>query len=255
VKSLYCKTLLAGVFVSVVFPGTLQAVGLTGDINLYSKYVVRGITNNAENDSTALQANLKYATEGGTYISWFGSNLDYTYRSSDEPTSGSGFENDFSIGYHGNASEDLEYDFGITQYYYLDVDDSDLTEFKGTLTSGPISLSLASLLRNGWWGNRGDMYLSASYTRELGQEFTLEATVGYFRYDDSDNGELCYPNPANCGLTTKSSAFRHVDLKVSHPLGKSGAKMNFTYIIGGKDRSGTDQENTAVLGVSYPFDL
>lgn len=253
-KSLYCKTLLAGVFVSAVFPGTLQA-GVTGNISLYSKYVLRGLTNNAESDSPVVQAGLEYATEGGTYVGWWGSNLDYTYRSSDEPTSGSGFENDFYIGYRGAATEDLKYDFNITQFYYLDVDDSDLTEFKGTLASGPIALSMYYLLRNGWWGNRGDIYLTAGYTRELGQGFMLGATVGYYRYDDSDNGELCYPNPAHCGLTTESSAFRHVDLKISHPLGKSGAEMSFTYVIGGKDRSGINQENTAVLGVSYPFDI
>lgn len=253
-KSLYYKTLLAGAVFSVGLPSTLQAA-ITGNISLYSKYVFRGITNNAESDSPAIQASLEYATDSGTYIGWWGSSLDYTYRSSDTPTSGSGFENDFYIGYRGEASENLKYDFNVTQFYYLDVDDSDLTEFKGSLASGPLALNLYYLLRNGWWGNRGDMYLTAVYARELGQGFTLGATVGYYRYDDSDNGEMCFPNGANCGMTTESSAFRHVDLKIAHPLGKTGAEMSFTYIIGGKDRSGVDQENTAVLGVSYPFDI
>jgi hypothetical protein len=46
-----------------------------------------------------------------------------------------------------------------------------------------------------------------------------------------------------------------VTLTLSHPIGNTGADMLLTYIIGGRDRTGDKQGNTAVLGVKFNFDV
>jgi hypothetical protein len=52
---------------------------------------------------------------------------------------------------------------------------------------------------------------------------------------------------------SESSGFRHLDLTVTHPLGKTGLDMSVTYIVGGQDRYGVDQKDTMVLGLSGAF--
>ncbi len=78
--------------------------------------------------------------------------------------------------------------------------------------------------------------------------------AGYYTYETKDNSELC-GGTAGCGITTESSAFRHVDLTLSHPIAKTGADMSMTYTLGGKDRTGTDQKDAVWFGVKYGFDL
>ena len=55
--------------------------------------------------------------------------------------------------------------------------------------------------------------------------------------------------------TTKSGAFRDLDLSLSHPIGSTGADMTLTYIVAGKLRDGTNLKNGVTLGISYGFDI
>lgn len=234
-------------------PFTAAQAEMSGNIGAYSKYVLRGITNNAESDTTAIQGGLDWSHDSGFYLGYWGSSLDYVYSASGGATSGNGFENDFYGGWNGSTG-DLSYGLGLVKYYYIDVDDSDLTELYGSLGYGPVSFGFKYLLQDGVWGNKGDTYLTLDYSTELPKGFALGASLGYYVYDDDDNAELC-GGASGCGITTEDSAFRHFNVSLSHPIGNTGADMSLTYVVGGKDRTGTDQENTAVLGISYGFDI
>lgn len=251
------NTMLAGAFLSLlVVSATSHAEEFSGNVGVYSKYVLRGLTTPAsESDRAALQGGLDYVHDSGFYAGWWASSLDYTYSNDGSSTSGNGFENDFYLGFSGAIGETGSYDLGLIQYYYLDVDDSNLTEFKFGLGAGPLSAEMYYLLRDGWWGNKGDTYFSVTYETALPKNFTFATTAGFARYEQDDNAKFCAPDPAGCGITTKKSGFRHVDLSLSHPIGNTGADMSVRYVIGGKNRSDLEQDNTVVLGISYNFDL
>lgn len=222
---------------------------MSGNIGVFSKYVLRGIAE--ENTGAAVQGGLDYANDSGFYLGWWGSSLSYTYDASgSDPYTSTGFENDFYGGYAGSAG-DFSYDIGLIQYYYLSVDDSDLTELKLSGGYGPVSLTAQYLLNDGWWGNAGDVYWTLNYGTALPADFSFDASLGYYTYNDDDAG-----NPdKGWATTTESSAFRHLNLTLSHPIGSTGADMAVTYIAAGDDRTGTSYDDTMVLSVSYGFDI
>ncbi len=55
--------------------------------------------------------------------------------------------------------------------------------------------------------------------------------------------------------TTEDSAFRHLNLTVSHPMGDTGADMYVQYTIAGENRSGDEFDNKVVFGLTYGFGL
>lgn len=232
---------------ALLAPG-LASADLTGNIGVFSKYVLRGMTNNAENDGAALQGGIDYTHASGIYLGYWGSNLDYA----SSPTA-TGFENDFYGGWSGKTGA-ISYSVGIIQYYYLEVDDSNLTEFYPTIGFGPVTLGAKYLLNDGAWGNQGDTYWTLSYGTDLPSDFKLGAVAGFYTYEKDDNSKMC-GGTSGCGITTKSSAFRHLDVTLSHPIAKTGADMSLTYTLGGKDRTGTDQHDALVFGVKYGFSI
>src|SRR3569623_701579 len=74
---------------ALLAPGLASAY-LTRNIGEYSKYVLRGMTNNAENDGAALQGGFDYTHAIVSYVGYWGSNLDYSIS-----PSATGCENDF----------------------------------------------------------------------------------------------------------------------------------------------------------------
>lgn len=229
---------------------------MSGNIGVHSKYLLRGI--GLENDNTAVQGGVDYSHESGFYAGWWGSNLGYSYDKSTvdgvDPD-GNGFENDFYAGFAG-AAGDISYKVGLIQYYYIDVDDSDLTEFLASVGYGPFSLQAQYLLNDGWWGNNGDIYWTANYSADLPSNFSFGASLGWYTYDDSDNADLCFPAPSGCGTTTSDSGFRHLNLTLSHPIAATGADMYVQYTIAGEDRTGYDDyDNKVIMGITYGFDL
>jgi uncharacterized protein (TIGR02001 family) len=229
-----------------VTPLTVQA-GASGNIGLHSMYLLRGI--GEENKDTAVQGGLDYSHDSGFYVGWWGSNLGYSYdvNTGFDPD-GNGFENDFYGGFASTAG-DFSYKLGLIQYYYIDVDDSDLTEFLASVGYGPFSLQMQYLLNDGAWGNEGDIYWTANYSVGLPKDFTLTASLGYYTYDDSD--------PAEYGLnTTSDSGYRHLNLTLSHPIADTGANMYVQYTNAGEDRTGNDDyEDQVVFGLTYGFDI
>jgi uncharacterized protein (TIGR02001 family) len=239
---------------AIVAPVAANA-GATGNIGVFSKYVLRGYTNNAENDNTAVQGGFDYSSDAGWFVGYWGSNLDYTYDADTvgPSTSASGFENDFYAGY-SFAAGPVTLTVGATQYYYIEVEDSDLFEPFFTAAMGPVTLGVKYLAQDGFWGNQGDMYWTLSAGTDLPKGFKLSGTLGYYMYEEDDSKEIC-GGTAKCGLTQTDGDFRHLDITLSHPIAKTGADMLVTYIVGGKDRTDTDLDNTMVFAVKYGFDL
>jgi uncharacterized protein (TIGR02001 family) len=221
---------------------------LSGNIEVVSKYILRGIFE--ENSGAALQGGIDWAHESGFYLGWWGSSLSYTYeKPGQDPYTTAGFENDFYGGFAGEFG-DFSYDIGLIQYYYLNVDDSDLTELLLGIGYGPVSATVQYLLTDGWWGNAGDAYWTLNYEAEVPYGFIFGATLGYYTYDDDDAG-----NSKADFTTVKSSNFRHLNLSLSHPIGDTGADVSATYIFAGKDREDTEYDDTIVFAISYAFDI
>ena len=212
---------------------------LTGNIGVVSKYVLRGITNNTESDTATLQGGFDYSHKSGVYVGYWGSGLDYA----DKGVAVTGFENDIYGGYKMKAGP-VDLDFGLIHYIYNQVTNSDGTEAVVAATLAGVTFKAKYLTDDVAWGNKGDIHWTADYGIGLPKEFKLAGSLGFYTYKDS--GEFI-------ASTVESSAFRHLNLALTHPLGKSGADMTVTYIIGGKDRQGVDQKNAIVLGLSSAF--
>jgi len=225
------------------------AVETSGNIGVYSKYILRGI--GTENDNTAVQGGIDMSFDNGFYLGWWASNLGYTSnKPGTDAYTTNGFENDFYGGYTGSVGSWFGYTVGLLQYYYINVDDSDLTELILAADFKYVALQAQYLLSNGAWGNTGDIYWTLNGDYDIPRDFNLGFSLGYYTYDDDDAGN----SKANLG-TTQSSGFRHLNLTASHPIGKTGATMGLTYIIAGEDRAGIKYDNTAVLDLTYDFDI
>ena len=231
---------------------------VTGNIGVYSKYILRGITESPENDGAAVQGGLDYAHDSGLYAGWWASSLGYTYDEDDpigdgsfaDPDVSDGFENDFYAGYAPTFG-DFGVDIGVIQYAYVSVDESNLTEAVLGVSYKNAYLRAQYLLNDGFWGNAGDTYWYGGIDCDLPKGFALNTELGWYTYDDDDEDN----DQFDPGTTTTDSAFRYLAFTLSHPIGDTGADMGVSYIVGGEDRSENDQGNTMVLSLSYGFDV
>jgi len=236
-------TAVAGMMVAAPM---LASAGVSGNIGVFSDYVLRGINGagGTEGNGPVVQGGFDYSGDSGVYAGYWGSNLGYSNGST-----ASGFENDFYAGW-GGSSGDVSYSIGFIQYYYLHVANSDGLEIYPTVSYGPVSFGLKYLTSDVAWGNSGDIYWTLGYSASLPADFNLSATAGYYTYKKDGKYIKTSTDPS-----AKSSAFRHLDVSLSHPIGKTGADMSFTYTLPGKDRMGVDQKDAVVLGVKYGFDI
>jgi uncharacterized protein (TIGR02001 family) len=213
---------------------------LSGNIGVFSKYVLRGITNVPENDGAAIQGGVDWAHDSGFYLGYWGSSLDYA-----DEGSASGFENDFYGGFAGSVG-DISYDIGLIYYYYLNISDANAPEIAASVGYGPVSLGMKYLADDVAWGNQGDIYWTLSGDMDIGMGWNLGGVLGYYTYET--DGEFIPDVPE-----AESSAFRHFDVSLSHAIGETGADFGLTYIFGGDDRFGNEQDNATVLSLTYGF--
>jgi uncharacterized protein (TIGR02001 family) len=234
-------------------PSAAMADDFTGNVGVYSKYLLRGI--GEENSNTAVQGGLDYSFSNGIYLGYWGSNLGYSYETSaGDKTRLQGFENDLYGGYAGSAGM-FDYSVGLIQYIYVNVADSDLTEL---VLSGGIKgwkLQAQYLLTDGWWGNSGDIYWTVSGGFSLPKDFGVDVKLGYYTYNNSDNSKLSGYADANGDVTKTSSAPRHLDIALKHPIGSTGADMVLTYTLAGKDRTDTKFSNSMVMSAVWGFKI
>lgn len=214
-------------------------VEVAGSVTAVSGYVFRGITNTPENDGAAIQAGLDLtSTDSGFYAGWWASNLSYG-----TPNLSTTVENNFFGGFSGESGG-LSYDIGALYYYYLDDSDASVLEPYVGLSFGGIDLGIHYMAEDATWSNQGDMFFTLGTSFELGKGFGLGVVASYATYEDS--GDFI---PA----TAKSSAFRSLDITLSKGIAELPAEFFATYIVGGKDRDGINQEDKLVFGFSYSF--
>ncbi|VAW88059.1 hypothetical protein MNBD_GAMMA17-1177 [hydrothermal vent metagenome] len=250
-KKLSALAVASALSVPAVMVAAPAQAELSGNIGVVSQYVLRGI--GQENDRAAIQGGIDYANDSGFYLGWWGSSLGYNYNApgSDAYTA-QGFENDIYGGFAGSVGG-IDYNIGLLQYYYLNVDDSDLTELVLGAGYGPFSAQAQYLLNDGLWGNAGDTYWTFNYGTDLPSDFTLDVSLGYYTYNDDDAGND--KGGPDWIATTESSAFRHLNFTLSHPIGDTGADMGITYIIAGDNRGGVSTDDTMTMNISYGFGL
>ena len=75
--------------VSAMAVPTIASADMSGNIGVYSKYILRGITNAPEQDSPAVQGGFDWSGESGLYAGYWGSTLGYA-----DAGKSNGFEND-----------------------------------------------------------------------------------------------------------------------------------------------------------------
>lgn len=243
-----------GLAASLALAAPLAQADITGNIGVVSKYVLRGISSPlpfaAESDGPAVQGGLDWSHASGIYLGYWASSLDYSVTAaSATQTTVSGVENDIYGGYKAKLGP-VTLIAGAIYYYYLNMDGGNAVEVVGNVGVGPVVFGVKYLTKDVFWGNKGDMYWTADYAQPLPSDFTFGASLGYYVYDNSDPGTDL---KVSTGATTEDSGFRHLNLTVSHPVANKAATMAVTFIIGGEDRSGFDQDNQVVLGLSTAF--
>jgi len=229
---------------NLVQAGTSLEGNLTGNIGVYSKYVLRGITNAPEQDGAAVQGGVDYVLKNGFYAGYWFSSLGY---SADPAKTGNSVESNFVGGYTGAIdSTGIGYTIGGTVYVYTPGKDTTAFETKLGLSYGSASITAQTLLNDVTFGNKGDTYFLASYAHALPKDFTLTGQVGAYAY--KKDGEFL-PETAD----SEGFAFRHATIALSHPLPVKGGTWGVQYIIGGSDRYGVHQDNTIVGSLALTF--
>jgi uncharacterized protein (TIGR02001 family) len=269
-----------------VFAGTGAEGTLTGNIGVYSKYILRGITQSydalydksgPEQDSAAVQGGVDYVLKNGLYVGYWFSTLGYSYAALNPDSNGkhsqNSFENDFYGGYTGSIGDTgIGYTLGGTIYVYQPGWASTGYETKLGLSYKELSVTAQTLLNDVTFGNSGDTYFLATWTHALPKDFTFTGQLGAYAYgkhgDYIDSNNINKPGYHNGhvsnvgGVETydvngkdkaKSFAFRQATLGLSHPLPITGATWSVQYIIGGDNRYGLKQANTIVGSLGLTF--
>lgn len=150
--------------------GSLARAEVSSTVTLATDYDFRGITQTARDP--AFQISLDWASESGFYAGLWGSNVDFG------PDTESDFELDLFVGYGGNFTEDLTYDFSLTQYVYFDRgDDADFAE-------AAFGLGYKAFSTKFWYawdyGNTGlaARYIEANLDLPLPRDFTFSLHAG-----------------------------------------------------------------------------
>jgi uncharacterized protein (TIGR02001 family) len=292
--TLAMATLVAGSFAAPTHAQDALAAGakppLTAHVDLASRYVLRGVTttygNGAplgnpggdapESDKPALQWGVDYVHESGFYAGYWASQINYSYaqlgrswvdRSITDFQRNKSIENDIYAGYNGSFGA-LGYTAGLTYYHYFHGQGSNAFETKLGLTYGPVTLTAQTLLDDVVWGNRGDTYWSAVYSRALAWNLSFTANLGFYTYHrqgryfgstDTLSGAACgagaafVVNGCYAGGAPVGSGFRHLILGLSRPIGDTGLSWAVQAIVAGKNRFGVAQGDRLVASLSYGF--
>lgn len=229
---------------NLVQAGTALEGNLTGNIGVYSKYILRGITLAPEQDGPAVQGGVDYVLKNGFYAGYWFSSLGYP---ADPKETTNSVESNFVGGYTGTiGSTGIGYTIGGTIYVYTPGLHTTAYETKLGLSYGSASITAQTLLNDVTFGNKGDTYFLASYSHALPKDFTLTGQVGAFAY--KKDGEYLPKT-----VDSEGFAFRHATIGLSHPLSVKGGTWGLQYIFGGEDRYGVHQDNTIVGSLALTF--
>jgi hypothetical protein len=118
------------------------------------------------------------------------------------------------------------------------------------------------------WSNKGDTYITVTFTQPLPLNITLTANLGYYIYNkegrylgtrDTEFGVECGAGQAfiinGCfeGKAPVGSAYRHFIVGLSQPIGKTGLVWTLQGILPGENRFGVRQQTQGIAQLSYMF--
>ena len=236
---------LSSLLLATAFSAQAQ---LTGHVDMYSSYVLRGSATTAEASIPAVQWGLDYALPVGVYVGYWGSSL--AYQATVDPGeigNQQSIENDFYAGYAGKAGE-VGYDLGVTSYVYFP---DYISKTLGIEPKAKVSFMDAFVMaqfnaKDVTYSNMGDTYVTAGYSKVLPFDSTVTAgaVVGWYFYADS--GKYASSKVKN------SQAFRNVTISVSKKV-TPNLVVGFDGIIGGKSAMDADLGNALVAHASVVF--
>jgi uncharacterized protein (TIGR02001 family) len=262
----------------------------TGHIDWVTKYVLRGVTTTygngpalgnkgadaPESDTPAVQWGVDYVDSSGWYAGYWASQINYSYeqlgksysdRSITDFQKDNSVENDLYGGYSGKIG-DFTYTAGMTGYVYYNGEHADALETKLSIAYGPVALNAQTLLNDVVWGNKGDTYITATFTQPLPYDISLSFNFGYYLYNkegkylgthddelgvDCGSGQAFVVNGCYDGNRPSSGGFRHFIIGLTQPIGKTGIVWNVQGILPGENRYGIKQQTQAVGMISYTF--
>jgi uncharacterized protein (TIGR02001 family) len=154
--------------------------GFNWNIAVTSDYLFRGVSQT--NQEAALQGGLGYEFENGIYVGTWASNVDFGLN-------GANTEADFFVGWNHDLSDAWNMDVSLVHYSYHGESpaplgfDFDYSELIGKFTLNDQWTFTGAYTND--WNNSGfdSYYVNAGASFDIGNEFTLDAGVGFTRVD------------------------------------------------------------------------
>jgi uncharacterized protein (TIGR02001 family) len=183
------KASLIALAVGAGLAPTAQAQ-LSANIGAVSNYVWRGVTQT--DDGPAIQGGVDYAHDSGVFLGTWVSNVDFG--GPDDPQ----YELDLYGGYAGTVG-DFGYKAGLYYYAYPQTEDANFLELGLSGTYKFLTVGLNYTLdgqneNDNAYFVEGDIYYYLSATFDLGNDFGITGTVGYYDFDEGkyedDDGDL-----------------------------------------------------------------
>jgi uncharacterized protein (TIGR02001 family) len=221
------KKTMSSTLVAALLAGSagLAQADLTANLGLSSDYMWRGISQTQRDP--AISGGLDYSDESGLFVGTWVSN---TTDANDDD----GYEVDLYAGYAGEAG-DLGYTATIIHYAYPDYDDLDFTEVMLDLSYSFISGGVAYTVDCDA-DCEDNVYYHIGPTFELNENWTFQATAGYFDFYDG-------------------TSYSHTQLDLTRSMG-SGGDLTFSLSKAETEDAGLVSEATYFLfGWTKTFDL
>lgn len=225
---------------------------LSGHIDLVSKYISRGLTNNPEDNNIAIQAGLNLSYQN-FYVGYWGSTLDYSFPEfqGERRKRSEQFEHDFIVGYSHNFGQ-WTGDIWTATYYYPGGENTTSNEVGLTYArvlneKTQVTASISSYVYDVVYANQGDTFATLQMQYQIDDQWStsIEAAANYFNNSGKYEGH-------DLGDTKRQYAFRYASLGLAYQL-LENVNLSGQYIVGGYDRFDIKQKDLGVIGVSYTF--
>lgn len=264
-KAFTLKSSVAVVGALALMTSSLSAsAAVTGHLDVFSKYVLRGITTTygatapvsgaakgnvigdaPESEIPSLMGGLDYSSESGFYLGYAFATINYSYADFAIGNKANSIEHDTYGGYAGKIG-DFGYKVGLLHLNYTPEKDSTGSEAMFGLSYKDFAFTVQPFLNETTYAHKGDTYITATYATTV-DDIGLSAAFGYYKY--TKTGDY-FDQTANANAV--DAAFRHLILGATYPLAKN-VVAGASYIIGGQNRYGVQQENQLVGNLSYTF--
>jgi len=220
---------MSAAFVIAASIATPSFAELSANVAATSNYLWRGVSQTG--DESAISGGVDYKHESGLYAGTWTSNVT------------GGHEVDLYFGYGAKAG-DVEYDAGYIYYAYPGNGNADINfgELNANASLGMFSGGFAYTVHAGDSNDdaafdSGDLYLHASVGGDLEQDWSWEATVGYYDFDAD-------------GDTAGDISYAHYQVDLNKSVGEFG---DFTMTLSSAEQESGSNDPKAVVGWSKTF--